>query len=37
MGEEVLARLGDNRSPRTGQHWYLCRVLVAGSEAVAEE
>lgn len=39
MGEEMLARLGDNRLLRPQQHWYLCRELVAGSEAeaVAEE
>lgn len=37
MGEEVLARLGDNRSLGPRQHWYLCGELVAGAEAVAEE
>lgn len=37
VGEEVLARLGDNRSLRPQQQWYLCRELVAGSEAVAKD
>lgn len=37
VAEEVLARLGDDGSPRIRQHWYLCRELVGSSEAVAEE
>lgn len=35
MGQEVLARLGDNASLGPQQHWYLYIELDAGSESEA--